>query len=124
MDFSLAFASYFLNGLILVGPLIIFLLVIILLLGQVAGRIEHWTRFDAFYWSLITAMTVGYGDIRPGKTSTKSLSLIIAFTGLVLTGITVAIAIEAATKSFSEYGDVDKARVLMSGEKSPKLNQL
>lgn len=107
MDFSLAFLGYFFHGLYLIGPLIVFLLLIILLLGQFVGRIEKWSRFDAVYWTLITAMTVGYGDFRPQQRLTKSLSLVIAFTGLVLTGITVAIALNAATRSFLEYGPQD-----------------
>jgi voltage-gated potassium channel len=105
MDFSLAFLGYFFRGLYLLGPLILFLLLIILILGQFVGRLEKWTRFDAVYWTLITAMTVGYGDFRPQQRLTKSLSLVIAFTGLILTGITVAIALEAATRSFKEYGE-------------------
>jgi len=107
MDFSFAFLGYFFHGLFLVGPLILFLLLIIILLGQFVGRIERWSRFDAVYWTLITAMTVGYGDFRPQQRLTKSLSLVIAFTGLVLTGITVAIALNAATRSFMEYGPQD-----------------
>lgn len=110
MEFSLAFLGYFFHGLYLVGPLIVFLLVIILVLGQFVGRIEKWTRFDAVYWTLITAMTVGYGDFRPQQRLTKSLSLVIAFTGLILTGITVAIALDAANRSFKEYGENDAVR--------------
>jgi len=110
MDFSLAFLGYFFHGLYLVGPLILFLLLIILMLGQFVGRIENWSRFDAVYWTLITAMTVGYGDFRPQQRLTKSLSLVIAFTGLILTGITVAIALDAATRSFKEYRQHDAVK--------------
>jgi voltage-gated potassium channel len=105
MDLSVAFILYFLHGLYLVGPLLILMLAIILVLGQIAGRIESWSKFDAVYWSLITAMTIGYGDIRPVKNSSRSLSLIIGFIGLVLTGITVTVAIQAGTKAFDEYAD-------------------
>jgi hypothetical protein len=107
MDFSISFVMHFMYGLYLIGPLLIFLLLIIVGMGQYVGRVERWTRFDAFYWSLITAMTVGYGDIRPTRKASKSLSLVIAFTGLVLSGITVAIALQAATLAFHEYGNVD-----------------
>lgn len=109
MDLSIAFVMYFLHGLYMVGPLIGLLLVFILGLGQIAGKVEHWSKFDAFYWSLVTAMTVGYGDIRPVRNSSKSLSLVIAFTGLVLTGITVAVAIQAGSKAFLQYADYDES---------------
>jgi voltage-gated potassium channel len=109
MDLSIAFIMYFVHGMYMVGPLIGLLLVFILVLGQVVGKIEQWTRFDAVYWSLISAMTVGYGDIRPVKNISKSLSLVIAFTGLVLTGITVAVAIQAGSKAFLQYADYDES---------------
>jgi Ion channel len=108
MDLSIAFILYFLHGLYLVGPLLILMLAMILGLGQIAGRIENWSRFDALYWSLITAMTVGYGDIKPVKNSSKSLSLVIGFIGLVLTGITVTVAIQAGTKAFDEYANYNE----------------
>lgn len=105
MDFSIAFALYFANGLFLIGPLVVLLLIVILGLGMTVGRVESWSRFDAVYWALITATTVGYGDIRPVRKISKSLSIIIAFCGLILGGITVAIALDAATKAFAEFGD-------------------
>ena len=105
MDFSIAFVLYFAHNLFLIGPLVVLLLSVILGLGIVAGRVESWERFDAIYWALITATTVGYGDIRPKQKTSKSLSIVIAFSGLILSGITVAMAIDAATKAFSEFGD-------------------
>ena len=105
MDFSIAFALYFAHGMFLIGPLVVLLLIVILGLGIAVGRVESWSRFDAVYWALITAMTVGYGDIKPIRKISKSLSIIIAFSGLILSGVTVAIALDAATKSFAEFGD-------------------
>ena len=105
MDFSIAFLLFFAHHLFLISPLLGLLLMVITGLGMVVGRIERWTVFDAIYWSLITATTVGYGDIRPTHKTSKSLSIVIAFIGLVLTGIMVALALDAATKAFAEFGD-------------------
>jgi voltage-gated potassium channel len=69
----------------------------ITLLGQAVGRHEGWSRFDSFYWSFITATTVGYGDVRPVKNRSKIISIVIAFLGLTLTGILIAVAVQAAT---------------------------
>jgi voltage-gated potassium channel len=74
-------------------------------LGQIVGRIESWKKFDALYWSFITATTVGYGDIRPSYRTSKALSVLIAMTGLIFTGIIVAIAIRSATYAFNVHVD-------------------
>jgi voltage-gated potassium channel len=73
------------------------LALVITLLGQAVGRQEGWSRFDSFYWSFITATTVGYGDVRPVKRKSKVVAIIIAFLGLTLSGIVIAIAVQAAT---------------------------
>ena len=101
MEFTFKFIQFFYHGLILGAPLLGFLVLLIVLLGQIAGRLESWSRFDALYWSFITATTVGYGDIRPKAALPRIISVLIAFTGVVFTGITVALAINAAEIAFS-----------------------
>ena len=86
-------------------PLLVFLIFIIIVVGQIVGKRESWNRFDALYWSFITATTVGYGDIRPTRKLSKVLSILIAFVGLVFTGIVVALAINAASIAFSSINE-------------------
>ncbi len=105
MDLSIAFVLYFAHGMYMIAPIVGLLLVVIIGLGLVVARVESWSRFDAIYWAFITATTVGYGDIKPARKISKSLSLIIAYSGLLLAGVSVAIALEAASKAFNEYGD-------------------
>src|SRR5215831_9771368 len=81
----------------LVLPLLLSLAALITLLGQVVGAKEGWSRFNSFYWSFVTASTVGYGDIRPTKPGSKILAILIAFLGLTLSGIVIAVAVNAAT---------------------------
>jgi Ion channel len=94
---TVTFFKQFFLGLSLTSPLLLSLAVAITLLGQAVGRKEGWTRFDSLYWSFITATTVGYGDIRPVKHRSKILAILIAFLGLVLSGIVIAVAVEATT---------------------------
>ena len=94
---TVTFFKQFFRGLSLTSPLLLSLAVAITLLGQAVGRKEGWTRFDSLYWSFITATTVGYGDIRPVKQGSKVLAILIAFLGLVLSGIVIAVAVEATT---------------------------
>ncbi|MEM9470131.1 MAG: potassium channel family protein, partial [Pseudomonadota bacterium] len=63
---------------------------------------EKWTKFDGLYWSLITATTVGYGDIRPLKKLSRVLSIFIALIGILFTGIIIAAAVKAVSVSLEK----------------------
>lgn len=101
---TLTFLKQFGIGLWLMFPLILSLAIAITLLGQAVGRREGWSRFDSFYWSFVTATTVGYGDIRPVERGSRILAVLIAFLGLMLTGIVVAIAVRAGTVALGANG--------------------
>ena len=59
----------------------------------------------SIYWTIVTITTVGYGDIRPIKKRSKILSIVIAFIGLVLTGIIIAVAFKTATIALERHGN-------------------
>ena len=99
---TITFLKQFCVGLWLTLPLIVSLALGITLLGQVVGKQEGWSRFDSFYWSFITGTTVGYGDVRPVKRKSKIVAIIIAFLGLTLTGIVIAVAVQAATLALGQ----------------------
>ena len=110
MNFTFTFIKLFSFGLVLAAPLLLFLIAAIIVFGQIVGRRESWTRFDSLYWSFITATTVGYGDIRPLQKLSKTLSVIIAFLGLIMTGIIVAIALNTATIAFKQHADLEQIK--------------
>ena len=108
MDFTFSFLKTFLYGLYYTAPLLLLIMLTTICLGQIVGHIESWKRFDALYWSFITATTVGYGDIRPTYRTSKVLSVLIALTGLIFTGIIVAVAVRSATYAFNIHVDFFK----------------
>ena len=67
MEFAFEFIRMFAIGLFYAAPLLITLMLIIVVLGNLIGRIEGWSKLDALYHSFITATTVGYGDFCPSK---------------------------------------------------------
>ena len=97
------FLKEFLFDIWVTSPLLLSLILIISALGQFAGKIEGWPPSDSFYWSFITATTVGYGDIKPQKKLSRLLSIVIALTGLTMTGILVAIAVHSATIALAAH---------------------
>ena len=91
-------------GLWLTFPLLLSLAAAITVLGQAVGTREGWSRFESLYWSFITATTVGYGDIRPLKPGSRMFAVLIAFLGLVLTGILIAVAVHATNLALDTVG--------------------
>jgi len=106
MELTLTFIRLFFWSIYLVAPLLVFLSFVIIVLGQIVCHIEKWNKFDGLYWSFITATTVGYGDIRPLKKVSKALSVLIAFVGLMLTGIMIAVSLNTATIAFEKHIDI------------------
>jgi hypothetical protein len=100
---TITFLKEYGYGLLVSFPLLLTLAAAIILLGQVVGKTEGWSRFDSFYWSFITATTVGYGDIRPVKRGSKLVALLIAVLGLLLTGFLIALAVRAATVALQTH---------------------
>ena len=71
------------------------LAVIIVACGVAMARADGMPVEDGIYLAFITAFTVGFGDITPKSRTTRIVSVILAFIGLVLVGIVVAVAVHA-----------------------------
>ena len=103
MELALAFLALFMKAMVLGAPFLAGFLVVIVGLGQWVGHREGWSRFDAFYWSMITALTVGYGDLRPSHKSTKFMAILVAIVGIMFSVFFVAVTVAAATEAFRTY---------------------
>ena len=113
MEYTFSYFEHFSNHLAMVWPLLCTIALFIVVLGVIVGFLESWSRFDSIYWAFITATTVGYGDIRPLKPLSRILSIFIALIGVTFTGIIVAMAIDAATRSFKDaYTPVNVGSVI------------
>lgn len=78
-----------------VWPILSGVLCIMVGCGVVIGRVEEWRLVDAFYFTFVTGLTIGYGDLVPKHLSSRVLAVVIGFTGIVLTGLVAAVSVQA-----------------------------
>ncbi len=64
--------------------------------GLLIGRIEGWRIHDAVYFTFVTGLTIGYGDLALRHIVSRFLAVVIGFAGIVLTGLVAAVSVEGA----------------------------
>jgi hypothetical protein len=74
-------------------PVLSAILAIQLALGLLTGFVEGWSLGDAVYFTFITGLTIGYGDLVPRRALTRALAIGIGFFGLFVTALIAAIAV-------------------------------
>jgi hypothetical protein len=82
-------------GLRVVGPILTALLTLMVGLGVAVGRIEDWPLADSLYFTFVSGLTIGYGDLAPKALLSRALAVAIGLTGILLTGLIVAIGVQA-----------------------------
>lgn len=89
----------FLAGLLaelrVVWPILSGLLGLIIVLGLAAGLIEGWSVQDSVYFSFVTGLTIGYGDLVPKTLLGRTLATLIGATGILVTALMAAVAVKA-----------------------------
>jgi len=78
---------------------ITFFLIVISLGGLVFHKVEGWRYIDAFYFSVMTVTTVGYGDFTPHTDLGKILTMLFAFAGIAI----ALYVLGAASKYFTHF---------------------
>jgi len=68
----------------------------------VIASVEKMPIGDALYFSFVTGLTIGYGEIVAKTVLGRLVALLIGLIGIVFTGMVVAIAVRAVQKSFEE----------------------
>jgi hypothetical protein len=78
-----------------VWPILSGLFVIIVALGIAVGVREGWSLQDSVYFSFVTGLTIGYGDLVPKTLLSRILSALIGLTGILVTALVAAVAVKA-----------------------------
>ena len=89
----------------LTWPVLSTILAIQVALGLLVGFMEGWSLGDAVYFTFITGLTIGYGDLVPRQTLTRALAIGIGFFGLFVTALIAAIAVYAMHSALTNAGN-------------------
>src|SRR5262245_13468643 len=82
-----------------VWPILVGMLTLIVALGLVVGDLEGWSVPDSVYFSFVTGLTIGYGDLVPKTALARILATCIGATGILVIALmsgVAATALEAA----------------------------
>jgi hypothetical protein len=99
------FFGEFYRQLGVVWPILSAILCIMVGGGLVIGRIEEWRVMDALYFTFVTGLTIGYGDLTPSHLSSRVLAMLIGFSGIILTGLVAAVSVQALQATAREHND-------------------
>src|ERR1700761_8621952 len=66
-----------------------------LVLGMLVGYFEGWRMSDSAYFTFVTGLTIGYGDLVPMRLATRLIAVVIGFSGVLLTGLVAAVGVRA-----------------------------
>jgi hypothetical protein len=78
-----------------VWPIVSGLVVLQLVLGALVSLLQAWPIGDAFYFTFVTVLTIGYGDLVPKGFLPRLIAIVIGFTGILLTGLVAAVGVRA-----------------------------
>jgi Ion channel len=86
----------------LTWPVLSTILAIQILLGLLIGFVEGWSIGDALYFTFVTGLTIGYGDLVPRQAFARILSIVIGVSGLFITGLIAGIAVYAMREAIND----------------------
>ncbi len=70
-------------------------------LGLIIGWIEGWPMGNSLYFTFVTGLTIGYGDLVPSRFTSRVLAVAIGFVGILLAALIAAVGVRA----LNEVGD-------------------
>ncbi len=81
--------------------------------------IERWTPFEAFYMTVITLATVGYGEVRPLGTAGKAFTVLLILSGVSVVAYTFSaitrLVVEGELKKLTGTRRMEKKIATLSG---------
>jgi voltage-gated potassium channel len=78
------------------------LIITVLSCALVIAGVEKVSFGEALYFSFITGLTIGYGDIVPGTVIGRITSVLLGFIGILFSGVVVGIAVQSVRYALEE----------------------
>jgi hypothetical protein len=99
MTQSKTFRYYFLHSLWKIRAVIFWLLVILVADAVVIAYFEKMPFADALYFTFVTGLTIGYGDIAPVTFIGRVVAILAGFQGMLISGLIIAVAVYALRRT-------------------------
>ena len=81
-------------------PIFLSLLAFLVVGAALIAYVEKLPFGDAIYFSFITGLTIGYGDVVVKTVLGRCVAIIIGLIGILFTGLVVAAAVRAVQKTY------------------------
>ena len=88
----------------MVWPILSVLLGLMTALGLVIGLREGWSIQESIYFTFVSGLTIGYGDLVPRFLLTRAMAIGIGVCGVLLTALLAAVAVKALTGATEDPG--------------------
>jgi uncharacterized membrane protein len=105
MSIYRSFSHYFFHALAKIRGIIFVLLGWIVVDAAAIAYFEQIPFADALYFSFVTGLTIGYGDISPVTSAGRVFAVLTGFVGILMTGLIAAIAVYALRETMKHPTD-------------------
>jgi voltage-gated potassium channel len=89
------FNHHFLSTLWKIKTIVFGLLAVLLVDAVVIAYFEKMSFADALYFTFVTGLTIGYGDISPVTLMGRVMAVLAGLQGILITGLITAVAVYA-----------------------------
>jgi len=104
MKMLIRFSYHFLGIIGRLKSVLLFLITLVVISAAVISHVEDLPFGEALYFSFITGLTIGYGDIVVKTPFARLVAVLLGLIGMITSGIMVAASIRAVERSLEELG--------------------
>jgi voltage-gated potassium channel len=100
-----SFNHHFFHALSKIRGIIFGLFVWLVVDAAAIAYFEKMPFADALYFTFITGLTIGYGDIAPVTLAGRVIAILTGLLGMLITGLIIAVAVYALRKTMEHSTD-------------------